>query len=80
MVRALQVKDFPNYYVTDNGEIYNRNYNNTGRFHKIQSSLTKDGYKQVHLCKNNKPVNNSTKAYLGLIFCPQYLHLPLKNR
>ena len=33
----------------------------------------------IYRIPNNKPVNNSTKAYLGLIFCPQYLHLPLNK-
>lgn len=70
MVRALQIKDFPNYYVTDSGDIYNRNYNNTGRFHKIQSWLTKEGYKQVHLCKNNKTVNKKVHRLVAEAFIP----------
>ena len=28
MVKALQIKDFPNYYITDNGDVYSRYTNN----------------------------------------------------
>lgn len=37
MRKSLQVKNFPNYYITDNGDVYSRNYQNTGRFKKIKT-------------------------------------------
>lgn len=79
MVRALQIKDFPNYYVTDLGDVYNRNYNNTGRFHKIQLGLTKEGYFRVHLCKNNKAVNKLVHRLVAKTFIPNPDNKPQVN-
>ena len=38
MVRALQINGFPNYYITDAGEVYSRNYHQTGRIKKLAIS------------------------------------------
>lgn len=52
MVRALQIKDFPNYYVTENGDVYSRNYNHTGRIKKLTPHKNYKGYLWTHLGKS----------------------------
>ena len=56
MTKSLQVKDFPNYYVTDNGEIYSRNYHNTGRFHKLKLTKNHYGYLVVKIANKLKQI------------------------
>lgn len=50
MSRALQIKDFPDYYVTDTGDVYSRK---TGRFRKMHPQ-NRNGYLFVQLYKNKK--------------------------
>ena len=54
MSKALQIKDFPDYYVTDTGDVYSRNYHKTGRVKKLKPVETAHGYLAVHLFKDNK--------------------------
>ena len=49
MSRALQIKDYPEYYVTDNGDVYSRNYRNTGRIKKMTPVKRPDGYLRIML-------------------------------
>jgi hypothetical protein len=49
MSKAFQIKDFPDYYATDNGDIYSRNFNHTGRIKKLTARKDKDGYLDVCL-------------------------------
>jgi hypothetical protein len=56
MKKSLQVKDFPNYYITDNGDVYSRNYQNTGRFKKLKPSKNHYGYLVVRLSNKLKQV------------------------
>lgn len=54
MSKAFQIKNFPDYYITDTGDVYSRNYNHTGRIKKLKPSKTKIGYLRIALCKDNK--------------------------
>ena len=54
MSKAFPIKDFPNYYITDTGDVYSRSYRNTGRIKKLKPSLTKHGYLQVCLYYGDK--------------------------
>lgn len=51
MSKALQIKDFPYYYVTDDGRVYSRNpYNNPkGRIKKLSLRKENTGYMSVVL-------------------------------
>ena len=49
MVRAIQIKGFPNYYITDSGDVYSRSYKQTGRIKKIQQYKNWKGYMSVAL-------------------------------
>lgn len=59
MVKALQIKDFPEYYITENGDVYSRQIkrNPFGRIRKIKTSVGKNGYTKVSLYKKIKLVH-----------------------
>lgn len=52
----MQIKDFPNYYVTESGDVYSRA---SGRIKKLKQNKLNCGYLMVSLCNNGK-----TKKYL----------------
>lgn len=52
MSRAIQIKKFSNYYITDTGYIYSRNYLGTGRIRKLKPELLHNGYLGIVLSKN----------------------------
>ena len=58
MVKALQIKGFPDYYVTDTGDVYSRKYqpirNPNNRIKKLKPIKLKTGYWQVALHKDKK--------------------------
>lgn len=43
-MKALAIKDFPSYYITDTGEVYSRNYRKTGRIKKLHQTKHWKGY------------------------------------
>lgn len=47
MTKAFPIKGFPEYYVTDNGDVYSRNYKNTGRVKKMALTKRPDGYLRI---------------------------------
>ena len=56
MVKALRIKDFPDFYITDTGDVYSRKYhpkrNKNNRIKKIKSFFQKrTGYLYCHLDK-----------------------------
>lgn len=53
MVRALKIKDFPDYYITDTGDVYSRNGRGTGRIKKLKPQKHKNNYMSIGLQKNN---------------------------
>lgn len=53
MMQILPIKDFPNYYITDYGEVYSSNYRNTGKTKKIKLSNKKNGYILACLGRSN---------------------------
>lgn len=70
MSKAFSIKDFPDYYVTDTGDVYSRNYNHSGRIKKIKPNLLKVGYFRVVLCKNNKPKSKLIHRIVAETFIP----------
>lgn len=47
MSKAFVIQGYPNYYVTDSGDIYSRNYKNTGRIKKMVPRKNTNGYYQI---------------------------------
>ena len=53
MSKKTRVNGFPNYYVTDTGDVYSINYLNTGRVRKL-TPINNKGYLKVALYNNGK--------------------------
>lgn len=74
MSKAIKIKDFPNYYATDNGNIYSRcsnKYNNKdGRIKKMNQQLSKSGYLHLSLCKNGITYNKRVHRLIAETFIP----------
>ena len=51
MSKAYSIKNFPDYYITDTGEVYSRK--GDGRFRKLKQQTNK-GYKKVELMTNGR--------------------------
>ena len=50
MSKALQIKEFPDYYVTDTGDVYSRNFKGSGRIKKLKPTVdSQKGYLVVSL-------------------------------
>jgi hypothetical protein len=56
MAKAFQIKDFPNYYITDSGEVYSRR--NSGRIKKMCPQIRRNGYLNIVLKNKNKQLKN----------------------
>lgn len=70
MVKALQIKDFPDYYVTDTGDIYSRseNHNPNGRIRKLKGWVNTYGYKVVDLLKDGNKKHKSVHRLVAEAF------------
>lgn len=49
MSLVSRIRDFPNYYVTDTGDVYSMNYGRTGRIKKLKLANHSTGYLKVWL-------------------------------
>lgn len=70
MVKALKIKDFPDYYITDTGDVYSRNpvNNPNGRIKKINPWVNKYGYKMVDLIKDGKKTHKRVSRLVAEAF------------
>lgn len=78
MINSVKIKDFPDYYVTDIGDIYSRNYRKSGRIKKL-SLTNKEGYFTVELCKNNKRYCKKVHRLVAEAFIPNIDNKPQVN-
>ena len=53
-MKKAQIKDFPNYIITDTGDVYSCNYMHTGKVHKLATHTDKDGYLRCLLYSNGR--------------------------
>lgn len=51
-MRAKQIRKFPNYFVTDQGDVYSRNWHLTGRIKKLSAHPNENGYLMIGLSHN----------------------------
>lgn len=79
MSKAFQIKDFPDYYITDTGDVYSRNYNHTGRIKKKKLTISKTGYLYVMLRKDKKQYNKRVHRLVAEAFIPNPENKPQVN-
>lgn len=79
MSKALEIKEFPGYYATDNGNIYSRNYHKTGRIKKLTPYITRCGYMYVCIHKNTKKCIKSIHRLVAKTFIPNPENKPQVN-
>ena len=72
MVKALAIKDFPDYYITDIGDVYSRQtyHNPHGRIRKLKPWINKFGYKMVDLLKDGKKTHKRVNRLVAEAFIP----------
>lgn len=83
MVKAIRIKDFPEYYVTDMGDVYSRIYHpiqNPGtRIRKLKPVLDKKGYVYVTLCRDKKHCPSKIHRLVAEHFIPNPENKPQVN-
>lgn len=74
MVKALAIKDFPDYYICDNGDVYSRKYhpirNKNNRFKKLTLWTSKFGYKIADLVKDGERTHKFVHRLVAEAFIP----------
>ena len=78
MSKAQQITDFPNYYITDTGDVYSRNYNHTGRVKKIMLNKA-NKYLMITLFKNKKKITKLVHRLVAETFIPNPDNKPQVN-
>jgi hypothetical protein len=71
MAKSFQIKDFPDYYITDTGDVYSRqtHRNPSGRIRKMKLTLARNGYLRVWL-RNPKRINCLVHRLVAEAFIP----------
>lgn len=64
-MKALRIKDFPDYYITDTGDVYSWNLskNPNGRIKRLKPLHSKDGYYRIDFMKEK---NTTQSQFIGL--------------
>jgi hypothetical protein len=65
-----EIKDFPNYLVTDKGEILSKNYHREGRIAKLQPRIKENGYPYVILRKDGLNYTKTIHRIVAESFIP----------
>lgn len=68
---SKELAGWPEYYITDEGEIYRKDYRGTGKPRRVKPCLNKvTGYLQVNLCENGKRRNVYIHRAMAETFLP----------
>lgn len=81
MSKALQIKDFPGYYITDTGDVYSRKtYNNaSGRIKRLKTRNVGHGYRLVGIFSNGKQYQKLVHRLVAEAFIPNRDNKPQVN-
>lgn len=69
-----QIKEYNNYFIYDNGEVFNSNTNKL-----LQGSISENGYKYYRLSKNNSKKMFYAHRLVAEYFIPNPSNLPIVN-
>lgn len=78
-MKAFQIKGFPNYYITDTGDVYSRFEKRHGRIKKLKPYIQHDGYLLVGLFKDKKIYAKLVHRLVAQAFIPNPENKPQVN-
>ena len=79
MAKFVELKDFPGYYVSDDGEIFSTDYRHTKTSHFLRLVNDIDGYLLVTLWYNHKPFTKKVHRLVAESFIPNPDNKPQVN-
>lgn len=77
MTKALKIQNFPDYYITENGDVFSRK--NNGRIKKIKLSKNHKGYLYANLRKDSKSFRKRVNRLVAEAFIPNPENKPQVN-
>lgn len=79
MIKVLKIKDFDDYYISELGDVYSRNYNKTGRIKKLKPIKLNTKYLRVSLFKNKERYLKDIHRLVAEAFIPNPENKPQVN-
>lgn len=70
MTTIKQVRDFPEYMITDDGRIFSANYRKSGRIKELSACDNSRGYLHVILCKDKQRFDKVIHRLVAEAFLP----------